>query len=119
MRKLLQKLWLCFRLKTACSSAPKCVHDPDHNGSARSGRLQVVVEPDLDVGPVALVGLVADGEVKMSDAALDRVAQQLMEMRAARPIAHDLAVVIAGRHEIVAAAVGEPEARGRDGRADI
>src|SRR5262245_14285054 len=99
--------------------APECPDHGHHDSAAQRGRLQVVVEPDLDVGPVALIGLVPDGEVEIPDAVLDRMAQKLVQMRAARAKAHDLAVVIAGQHEIVAAAVGEPEARGRDGRADV
>src|SRR5215468_9950147 len=98
---------------------PEGADQGDHDSAAQRGCLQMVVEPDLDVGPVALIGLIPDGEVEIPDVALDRMAQQLVQMRATGPKAHDLAVMIARQHEIVAAAVDEPQARCRDGRADI
>src|SRR5262249_6383078 len=49
----------------------------------------------------------------------DRVAEKLVQMRAARPEAHDLAVMVAREHEIVTIAEGEPEARRGAGRADL
>src|SRR5258706_9235323 len=56
-----------------------------HDQAAASGRRrQIIVELQFDVGPVALVGLVADGEIEALKAALDRVAQELVQMRAAR-----------------------------------
>src|SRR5262245_8423922 len=94
-------------------------HHRDREGSLERNCLEVIVKPHLDVGPVALVGLVPDGEVEAPDIVLDRVAEKLVQMRAAGPEAHDLAIVIAREHEVVAVAEGEPEARRRDGCADL
>src|SRR5437879_13478308 len=65
--------------------APECADHGNHDSAAQRGRLQMVVEPDLDVGPVALVGLVANGEVETADAVLAGMAQRLVQMRASRP----------------------------------
>src|SRR5262245_37323056 len=71
--------------------------------------LDVVVDLQLDVRPVALVELVADREVEAVETAFDRVTQQLAQVRAARPEARDLAVIVAGQYEVVAAAERQPE----------
>src|SRR5262245_30323626 len=66
-----------------------------HRRAAPRHRGEIVVQAQLGVGPVALVGFVADGEVEARKAPLDGVADELVEMRAARPEAGELAVVIA------------------------
>src|SRR5262245_12213505 len=73
--------------------AAECEHHRDHDGALERDRLEVIIEPHLDVGPVALVGLVSDGEVEVPEIVSDRVAQKLVQMGAARPEAHDPAVV--------------------------
>ncbi len=70
---------------------------------------QVVVKPELGVGPVALVGLVADGEVEAGKPAFDGMAHQLVQMRPARAEARQLAVVIARQHQVVGIAEGQTE----------
>src|SRR5262245_22824573 len=66
-----------------------------HRRAAPRHRGEIVVQAQLGVGPVALVGFVADGEVEARKAPLDGVADELVEMRAARPEAGELAVAIA------------------------
>ena len=54
-------------------------------GAARRRDGDVVEQLELGVAPVALVALVADGEIERVAAAADRVAHQLVQMRGARP----------------------------------
>ena len=48
-------------------------------------RRDVVVELELGVAPIALVALVADGEIEHRAAALDGVVHEIVQMRRARP----------------------------------
>src|SRR5262245_49320551 len=70
-------------------------------------------------GAPAMVGLVADRDVELVEAALNGVPQELMPVRAAGSEARDLAVVVARLHRIIAMAKREPQIGGGGGRADI
>src|SRR6185436_15305790 len=83
-------------------------HHGDDQPAAQARSGQVVVQPQLGVGPVELVGLVADREIEPFESALDRAAQKLVQMRAAGTEARDFAVVIARQHEIVGVAEAQP-----------
>src|SRR5262249_49626204 len=73
----------------------------------------------LGLAPVALVGLVADGEVEALAAAPDRVLQQLAQVCGTRTKPRDLAVIVAREDMIVAVAEGEPEIDRCPGVADV
>jgi hypothetical protein len=79
----------------------------------------VVVELENAVAPIALIGLVADGEVEGFQAAFDGIGQQLAQMQGARSVMGDFAVHVAGEQVIVATAEHDAEIGGRAHVADL
>src|SRR5262245_12240819 len=78
----------------ALDAPPGARHDRRRPAAHRYGG-RIVVQALLGLAPVALVGLVADGEVEALQPAHDREPQQLAQVRGAGPETRDLAVVIA------------------------
>src|SRR6266508_3789103 len=90
-----------------------------HQPAPHRHRRQIIVQPQFGVGPIALVGFVADGEVEAVKAAVDGMADELVQVRAARPEAGKFAVVIAREHQIVAVPEAQAEIGRGGGGADV
>src|SRR3954471_1066158 len=80
---------------------------------------KIIVHPQFGIAPIALVRLVTDSEVEAAKAGFDRMAEQIIEMRAPRTEARELAVVIARYDEIIAVTKAKPEIGRGHGRANI
>src|SRR2546423_15372024 len=79
----------------------------------------MIEQHDLDVGPIAFVGLVAYREVEAGKAAADRMAKQLVEMSAPGTEAGELAVIVARQDQVVATAKFKPDVDRRYGVPDV
>ena len=79
--------------------------------AAHRRRRDVVAELDLDVAPLALVGLVADGEIEQLAAMLGGVAHNVHELDRAGPEPRQVAVVVTGQDVVIAAAEDQSEVR--------
>ena len=78
-------------LDQALGAAERFGHGQRQPATQRD-RTKIVVEPQFNIRPVALVGLVADGEVKAMEAAVDGAPQQLVQMSASGAELGDIAI---------------------------
>ena len=114
--KACQRAGVCLMKRLA---RRKAVEVATSKAAAQRDGGKIIIHSQFGIAPIALIGLVADGEVETAKAGFDRMAEQLIQMRAPRTEARELAVVIARYDEIVAVAKPQTEIGRGDRRADI
>ncbi|HEY1852853.1 MAG TPA: hypothetical protein VGG60_17660, partial [Candidatus Binataceae bacterium] len=96
-----------------------CDHRYENTGAAGGRNRDVIVKRLGVVAPVALVGLVTNREIVISESALNRVAKKFVEMRRTRAKSGELIGVVACLQVIISVAESQPQINGRGSAAAI